>query len=176
MKRRTFIQTIGATGLISSLPRIAQAADIQFSLHNKIGQKVLLDSLNNPKYWDGVEVERPRDQLYDEFKLKKLEEGYLTFVSGHGNQNYTREQVVQTVLYNQNHLQSHMAGAKKMTYFGEGTDTTFGVPYTDMVFIGDMDFFYCEYFQRMYRYDLDGETTICAFERATRSFTTPAST
>ena len=111
MKRRTFIQTIGATGLITGLPRFASAADIQFSLHNKIGQKVLLDSLNKPDFWNGVEVERPTDQLYDEFKLKKLDEGYLTYVSGHGNQSYTREQVAQTVFYNQNFLPTHMSGA-----------------------------------------------------------------
>lgn len=173
MKRRTFIQTIGATGLITGLPRFASAADIQFSLHNKIGQKVLLDSLNKPDFWNGVEVERPTDQLYDEFKLKKLDEGYLTYVSGHGNQSYTREQVAQTVFYNQNFLPTHMSGAKKMTYFAEGVDPTFGVPYTDMVFLGDMDFFYCEYFQRMYRYNLENDVTICAFERATKAFTTP---
>jgi hypothetical protein len=173
MKRRSFIQTLGATGFVSALPRMARAEGVQFNIHNKVGQNVLLESLNNPTFWDGVDVERPTDQLYDEFKLKKLDTGYLTFVSGHGNQNYTREQVTQTVLYSQNFLPTHMSGAKKMTYFAEGVDPTFGVPFTDMVFLGDMDFFYCEYFQRMYRYDLDNGVTICAFERATEAFTTP---
>jgi hypothetical protein len=172
MKRRDFLKTVGALGAVGMAPRWAQAAGISFQLHNKTGQKVLLDSLNDPNYWKGVEVEKPTDQLYDEFKLKKLDSGYLTFVSGHGNQNYTQEQVVQTVLYNQHHLPKHMSGAKNMTYFSEGIDPQFGVPYTDMVFFGDMDFFYCEYFQRMYRYDLDGKT-ICAFERATKTLVKP---
>ena len=66
-----------------------------------------------------------------------------------------------------------MSGAKKMTYFAEGVDPHFGVPFTDMVFFGDMDFFYCEYFQRMYRYDIDESTTICAFERATKTLVKP---
>ena len=173
MNRRGFLQTIGAAGAIGMMPRWALGAGVSFQLHNKTGEKVLLESLNNPNYWKGVDVERPSGQLYDEFKLKKLDSGYLTFVSGHGNQNYTREQVVQTVLYNQHHLPAHMAGAKNMTYFSEGVDPHFGVPYTDMVFFGDMDFFYCEYYQRMYRYDLGDGRTICAFERGTQTFVKP---
>ncbi len=173
MNRRNFLQTLGATTALGMVPRLARGGEVKFTLHNKTGQKVLLESLNNPNYWNGVEVERPSDQLYDEFKLKKLDSGYLTFVSGHGNQNYTREQVVQTVLYNQHHLPKHMSGAKKMSYFSEGVDPHFGVPYTDMVFFGDMDFFYCEYFQRMYRYDLGEGRTICAFERATKTLVKP---
>ena len=175
MNRRNFLQGLGGTGLLAGMgfPSLGEAEPIAFSMHNKTGQKILLDSLNDPNFWNGVEVERPTDQLYDEFKLKKLDSGYLTFVSGYGNQNYTREQVVQTVLYNQNYLPKHMAGAKNMVYFGEGMDPTFGVPYTDMVFFGDMDFFYCEYFQRMYRYDLPGEKTICVFERAEKTFVKP---
>ena len=32
--------------------------------------------------------------------------------------------------------------------------------FTDLFFVGDFDFFYAEYFQRMYRFDLpDGRTT-----------------
>ena len=173
MRRRDFFKTLGATGVVAMVPRLAFGADIKFKMHDKTGQQVLLDSLNDPNYWNGVAVERPTDQLWDEFKLKKLDSGYLTFVSGHGNQNYTREQVVQTVLYNQNHLPTHMSGAKKMTYFAEGVDPHFGVPFTDMVFLGDMDFFYCEYFQRMYRYDIDETLTICAFERATKTLVKP---
>ena len=125
--------------MVAMVPRLAFGADIKFKMHDKTGQQVLLDSLNDPNYWNGVAVERPTDQLWDEFKLK-LDSGYLTFVSGHGNQNYTKEQVVQTVLYNQHHLPTHMSGAKKMTYFAKES-THFGVPFTDMVFLGDMDFF-----------------------------------
>ena len=66
-------------------------------MHDKVGQQVLLDSLNQSDFWDGVQVERPKINCGMRSKLKKLESGYLTFVSGHGNQNYTKEQVVQTV-------------------------------------------------------------------------------
>ena len=31
----------------------------------------------------------------------------------------------------------------------------------------------CEYFQRMYRYDIDETLTICAFERATKTLVKP---
>ena len=172
MRRRDFFKTMGATGAIAMVPRLAFGADIKFKMHDKKGQQVLLDSLNNPNYWNGVDVERPTDQLWDEFKLKKLDSGYLTFVSGHGNQNYTKEQVVQTVLYNQNHLPKHMAGAKKMTYFAEGVDPHFGVPFTDMVFLGDMDFSTANIFSECLD-DIDETLTICAFERATKTLVKP---
>lgn len=164
MKRRQFLQGLGASAALLAVPGLGRASNIEFKLHNKTGQKNLLASLNDPSFWDGVAVERPTNQLYDEFKLKKLDTGYLTFVSGEGGEDFTQEQVVQTVLNFQHKLPKHMAGAKAMRYFGKGTDASFGVPYTDMVFIGDMDFFYCEYFQRMYRYDLASGITICAFE------------
>ena len=168
MKRRIFLQGIGASGAMLALPRWAHAKEIKFQLHNKIGQRILLNSLNNSNYWNGVDVERPTGLLYDEFKLKKLTEGYLTFISGEGGEDFLLEDVVQTVLNFQNKLPNHMAGAKAMRYIARGIDPDFGVPYTDMLFLGDMDLFYCEYLQRMYRYDLPGNVTICVFEKLTK--------
>ena len=168
MKRRSFLQGIGASGVMLALPSWGHAETIKFQLHNKNGQRILLNSLNNSNYWNGVDVERPTGLLYDEFKLKKLTEGYLTFISGEGGENFVLEDVVQSVLNFQNKLPNHMAGAKAMKYIARGIDPHFGVPYTDMLFVGDMDFFYCEYFQRMYRYDLPDGRTICAFEKLTK--------
>ena len=165
MKRREFIQGLTASGVFLTLPKTGRAGNVQFNLHNVKGQKVLLDSLNDPNFWDGIEVERPKDLLYDEFKLKSLDKGYLTHVSGQGQTNFTQEQVVQTVLHFQDKLPKHMAGATAMPYISKGKDPDFGVEYTDMLFLGDMDFFYCEYYQRMYRYDLPDGRTICAFEK-----------
>ena len=71
MKRRDFFKTLGATGAVAMVPRLAFGADIKFKMHDKKGQQVLLDSLNDPNYWNGVDVERPTDQLWDEFKTKK---------------------------------------------------------------------------------------------------------
>ena len=169
MKRRELIQGLGASSLLLGLPRVAEAGKADFKLHNKVGQKILLDSLNNRNFWDGIEVERPADALYDEFKIKPLGQGYLTHVSGDGQTNFTQEQVVVTVLYLQDKLPRHMAGAKAMPYISKGIDPNFGVEYTDLLFLGDMDFFYCEYYQRMYRYDLPDGRTICAFERMDES-------
>lgn len=175
MKRRELLQGFTLGGMSMLLPSVwsrpSFAGGVNFSLHDKVGQKVLLDSLNDPNFWKGVEVERPTGTLYDEFKLKKLDTGYLTYVSGEGGVDFTIEQVVQTVFNFQHKLPAHMAGAKAMSYIAKGTDPHFGVPYTDMFFMGDMDFFYCEYFQRMYRYDLEDGRTICAFERMTKQIT-----
>ena len=165
MKRRDLIQALGASGVLLGLPRIGQAGKVQFKLHNAAGQKILLDSLNDPNFWDGVNVEKPTGTLYDEFKLKSLDQGYLTHVSGEGKTDFVQEEVVQAVLHFQDKLPKHMAGATAMPYISKGTDPDFGVEYTDMLFLGDMDFFYCEYYQRMYRYDLPDGRTICAFEK-----------
>jgi len=168
MKRRELIQSLAASGILLGLPKIGMARNYQFSLHNKEGQRILLDSLNNPNFWDGIEVERPTDALYDEFKIKPLDQGYLTHVSGEGQTNFEAEHVVATVLHLQDKLPRHMAGAKAMPYISKGMDSSFGVEYTDLLFLGDMDFFYCEYYQRMYRYDMPDGRTICAFERMTK--------
>jgi hypothetical protein len=165
MNRRKFIQALGASGIVCGLPKIGLAESVKFSLHNKVGQKILLDSLNDPNFWSGVKVERSSVKLYDEFKLKPLGQGYLTHVSGEGQTDFTPEQVVLTVLHLQDKLPKHMSGATAMPYISKGMDKHFGVEYTDMLFLGDMDFFYCEYYQRMYRYDLPDGRTICAFEK-----------
>ena len=88
MKRRELLQGLGASSLLFTLPRVGQAMEANFKLRNKIGQKILLDSLNDANFWDGVEVERPTDALYDEFKIKPLDQGYLTHVSGEGQTNF----------------------------------------------------------------------------------------
>ena len=90
MNRREFIQALSASGVLLGLPSLGRANPVAFRLHNTNGQKVLLDSLNDPKFWDGVDVERPTGNLYDEFKLKSLGQGYLTHVSGEGRTNFTQ--------------------------------------------------------------------------------------
>ena len=165
MNRRKFIQSLGASGVLLGFPKIGEGGEVSFQLRNRVGQKVLLDSLNNPNFWSGIEVERPTDQLYDEFKLKSLDQGYLTHVSGEGKTNFTHQQVVDTVLHLQDKLPKHMPGAKAMPYISKGFDSQFNVEYTDLLFLGDMDFFYCEYYQRMYHYKIPDGRTICAFER-----------
>ena len=75
MNRREFIQALSASGVLLGLPKVGYANPVTFNLHNTKGQKILLDSLNDPKFWDGVDVERPTGTLYDEFKLKSLGQG-----------------------------------------------------------------------------------------------------
>ena len=66
-----------------------------------------------------------------------------------------------------------MSGAKAMRYFERGVDRRFNVPFTDMLFLGDMDFFYCQFYQRNYRYELDDGRLICAFERMEAPYVGP---
>jgi hypothetical protein len=165
MNRRDFIRNVSASGLLMGIPRLAVAGEVAFQLRNRVGQKVLLDSLNDSNFWNGVEVERPSDQLYDEFKLKSMDQGYLTHVTGTGKVDFSHNQVADTVFYRQDKLPKHMSGAKAMPYISKGIDPKFNVEYTDLLFMGDMDFFYCEYYQRMYRYKLPDGRTICAFEK-----------
>ena len=58
-----------------------------------------------------------------------------------------------------------MAGAKATPYIRRGHCNIVGADYVDMYFLGDFDFFYGEYIQRMYRIDLPDGRTACAFER-----------
>ena len=138
MRRREFFKTLGATSAVAMVPRLAFGADIQFKMHNKTGQQVLLDSLNNPNYWDGVNIERPKDQAWDEFKLAGFWLSDLCFGAWESNTQKSRWfKLFCTIRY----LPAHMSGAKKMTTLQKVSTRTLAYR-SLMVFFGDMDFFY----------------------------------
>ena len=160
--RREFV--IGTTASILLRPRSLFAISQKINLFNQSGNKILNAALSDPSFWKGAETTRYDDQIYDTSRTKWIEDAYLTYISGQGGESFTHEQVVHTVLTHQIHLPKHMAGAIVSTFLKNGIDKRTGVAFTDLYFVGDFDFFYSDYFQRMYRFDLPDGRTACAFE------------
>ena len=70
MKRREFFKTLGATSAVAMVPRLAFGTDIQFKMHDKTGQQVLLDSLNMPNFWT---FDSSTPQRFEGSKLRSFE-------------------------------------------------------------------------------------------------------
>jgi len=162
-------------GLLVSLNPLqpALASEQSIDLFNKNGTRLLNASIGNPKFWNGSDEVKYQGEIYDVSRLKSLDDGYLTLISGEGGEDFTHEQVVHTVLTHQPHLPKHMSGAKICRKLQSGIDSRTGVPFTDLYFVGDFDFFYGEYFQRMYRFDFSDGRTACAFECLDQSHVSP---
>ena len=150
-----------------------RASEQNINLFNANGNRLLNASITDPQFWKGSDEVKYQGEIYDVTRLKSLSDGYLTQISGEGGEDFTHEQVVHTVLTHQPHLPKHMSGAKICRKLQSGIDARTGAPYTDLYFLGDFDFFYGEYFQRMYRFDLPDGRTACAFECLNQAHVTP---
>ena len=160
--RRDFL--IGTIAMLGSRSLLANAEGKSINLYNKSGNQILNAALFNKNFWDGSDITKYSDRIYDMSRTKWIDNAYLTYISGQGGEHFTHEQVVHTVLTHQVNLPKHMAGAVLSTFLKKGIDKRTGVAFTDLYFLGDFDFFYSDYFQRMYRFDLPDGRTACAFE------------
>lgn len=166
MKRRHFIAGTSCLAAVSALRPMSLAhAEGLIRLRNKKGATLLSRALSEPSFWSGASIDKYQGELYDEIRLKPQPQGYFNMITGEGREDFSHEQVVSTVFKHQDKLPRHMAGAKATPYIRRGHCNIVGADYVDMYFLGDFDFFYGEYIQRMYRIDLPDGRTACAFER-----------
>lgn len=168
--RRGLIQGIGASLL---LPIPVWAAGNEFSIRNKKGSDVLNRALFEKGFWDDSTKTQYENKNHDEIRLKSMDSGYLTYISGCGDRDFTIENVAEAVFWHQKELPNHMAGAVACTLLGSGTDAQIQKQYTDTFLLGDFDFFYSTYFQRMYRFDLPDGRVVLPFEIIPSSFVSP---
>ena len=161
--RRDFV--IGACGMIGSRNIWAGIQQKQnINLYNSSGNHVLNAALFQSNFWKGAEETKYQNKVYDLSRTKWIDNAYLTYISGEGGENFTPDQVVHTVLTHQKQLPKHMSGAIISKFLKNGIDKRTGVAFTDLFFVADLDFFYAEYFQRMYRFNLSDGRIACAFE------------
>ena len=161
--RRDFV--VGSFAMIATRDIFAETRQKQnINLYNSSGNQILNAALFEADFWKGAEETKYHGKVYDMSRTKWIDDAYLAYISGQGGENFTHEQVVHTVLTHQTHLPKHMSGAILSTFLNNGIDKRTGVAFTDLFFVGDFDFFYAEYFQRMYRFDLPDGRTACAFE------------
>lgn len=171
--RRRFLEGLFAAGLFAGIPRVGQAGlgdTVSIKLHDKNASNILNRALTDESYWSGASVYKYQDELYDEIRLKPMGDGYLTMITGEGNQDFTAEQVGKTVFAHQDKLPRHMDGAKALPRLGGGMDGVVGAPYCDRYFLADFALFYGEFFQRSYDFRLSDGRVVIAYEKITQNF------
>jgi hypothetical protein len=171
--RRRFLEGIFAAGLIAGLPRVSHAGlgtSVSIKLHDKRAAGILNRALTDESYWSGASTFKYDNELYDEIRLKPMGDGYLTMITGEGNEDYNPAIVSRTVFEHQDKLPRHMDGAKALPMFGRGNDGLVGAPYVDRYFLADFALFYGEFFQRSYDFRLADGRFVVAYEKITTNF------
>ncbi len=146
----------------------AWAAPPAIRLRNTEGTAVLNDALQNPSFWSSAKRWTYQDRMYDTIQLKPVESGYVPMITGESDQDIPAEAVAEIVFHQQNRLPRTMSGAVAVINLGTGVDAVTGASYQDTWFLLDLTAFYAWFYQRMYRYDRDGQTVL-AFEKLTPS-------
>ena len=175
LSRRNILTSFLTTPLL--IPGISMARKLGpnegIKLRDASGESIINDALHKPGYWDGARIEPYKGQTYDEVRLKKLKKGYLCRVSGTGGDNLPAQHVGDTVFWHQNKLPTHMPGAMTALLLDSGHDSYIDAAFTDIYLLGDFDFFYGEYYQRMYRTRTSTGGYFQPFERITRRIAGP---
>lgn len=152
------------------VPGRAAAEDIDVKMRYAEGGVMINRMLNEQGFWSDADQSQYNKELYDEIRLKKLDEGgFLPMITGESDEDIPMDVVADIVFQQQTALPAYMDGAVAVTTLGWGTDPTFGVPYLDNFFLLDLGFFYVEYRQRMYRRTV-GDTSYLWFEKMDASF------
>ena len=153
--------------LFFGLPARASGATI--TLHDATAAAMLNEALQSDAFWQNAQVSRYQDKQYDEIRLRAVDTGFISMVTGEGKRDFDQDIVADTVFHHQWKLPHFMDGAKAAVKLGSGTDPVNGLPYPDTFFFLDFGIFYGTLIQRMYRIDA-GDRTLLAFERLDESF------
>ncbi len=153
--------------LFFTLP--ARADTVTLQLHDAAAAAMLNEALRSEAFWSNASVSRYKDKQYDEIRLREVDSGFISMVTGEGRRDFDHDVVADTVFHNQWKLPTYMDGAKAAVRLGQGVDGVNGLPYTDTFFFLDFGIFYGTLIQRMYRIE-SGDRTLLAFERLDESF------
>ena len=175
--RRLFLQQALALAAVSAIPLPAFAGAggaVNIKMRTPEAMRMLNPALTQAGFWNGASITKYTDQLYDEIRIKSLDSGYLTMVTGEGDTDFPQDDVVRTVFDHQDKLPRHMDGAKAMPRLRLGSDSFAGVPSNDRYFLADLGIFYGEYFQRSYKFDLADGRSVIAFEKIQKDWVSAA--
>ena len=125
--------------------------------------KITTQAVSSPEFWSTASVSSYDDEQYDQLRLRPLDAGYFTLITGEGGADYSHEVVVNTAYRYQDRLPAIEDSALAVTILGEGIDPISSLPYVDTLFFLDFALFYGIYIQRSYRLDVD-ERTFVFFE------------
>ena len=134
-------------------------------LQNQAGADLLNQALDGQTLWAGASVDRYKGRLYDEIRLRSLDKGYITYISGEADRDFEPHVVADTVFKHQHRLPNVEDGAKAVVRLGSGTDAATGRPYVDTWWMLDLTLFYGTYAQRMYQVEDSNGRIVSYFEK-----------
>lgn len=167
MIRRDVLKTI--LGISCGFPTLANAGNIEFgyTYNDPKGNTLLSDTLNSSEYWNDAQKYSYTDQLHDNIYLKNTPDGYITYISGTGKEQFTPEVVSEGIFAHQDLIPTHMPALLASTYIGRGKEPIQGLAYRDIYFLADIKVFYMSVPLRTVKYSLGGGRYICAIELIT---------
>ena len=147
------------------------AGSLGLEMRSAEGEQVLNGILSDPSFWAGADLETYQGKTYDEIRLKRLDSGYVPWISGEGNEDFPHEVVADIVYFRNTDLPKYMSGAKAVVLLGTGYDGRVGAEYRDCFYVLDLTAFYAYFPQRMYRrHDAGENRTVLWFEKLDASF------
>jgi hypothetical protein len=164
LSRRGFLQ---GAALIPFMEFPAFGKEVPLQFHDQRGTNLLNDSLNDPQFWKKSLITKYEGLLFDEIRLKIKEEGYVSYISGTGRQNFTPEEVADGIFKHQDLIPKFMPSLRSARYIGRGVDPFNGLEYTDIFFLADIKIFFMSVPLRTYKIKIGENKYVCAIELIT---------
>ena len=116
-------------------------AEVSVQYNDSRGSDLFEQAFDSSKYWKDSLVYTYNSMPYDEIRLKNTSEGYVSYISGSGRENFQAELVADTIYRHQDLIPEFMPALKAARYIGRGVDAKTGLEYTDIYFLADIKLF-----------------------------------
>ena len=146
---------------------------VSLPMRSPAAAAITTEAVSAPAFWRSATVTDYDGQRYDQIRLRPLDSGYFTLITGEGQADHDHEIVVDTAFRYQERLPAIEKSAVDISILGQGIDPVSTLPYVDTLFFLDFTLFYGIYIQRSYRLDVDGQTFVF-FETLREDFVDPA--
>ena len=163
--------SVHATSLADEIESLDMEAPyskaVKIKCHNPTASGLLNLSLSENSFWQGAWTKSYNNELFDEVRLKQLDEGgYFPMITGESDMDLPHDVVSHIIFNQQGNLTKYMSGAKAVQLLGSGYDSTIGAEYRDYFYYLDLTIFYATMVQRMYKYhDPEENVTVLWFEK-----------
>ena len=151
---------LGQWGMAAPPPDAPLGPAVGLPMQSETAAEVTSRAVHDPTFWDPASVVTYAGEDYDQLRLRPMEEGYFTMITGEGRMDFSHDVAVNTAFRYQDELPAIEDRALSIRVLGEGRDEASGLPYVDTLFFLDFTLFYGIYIQRSYRLSIDGFTFV----------------
>lgn len=155
----------------SVVPEFPEASidGVKLELRYPEAETMLNRMISEETFWSDAKTSDYKGRMYDEIRLKPVDDGFVPMVTGESDEDIPHEVVADVVFEKMYLLPKYMDGAVAVVNLGNGVDERTGTPYRDTYYLLDLSFFYVAYPQRMYR-KTSGDQTYLWFEKVEPNF------